>query len=265
MVKNINHHGCIHSPHLHQRTQSTDETGHLRNRKIRTEKHNILHYSKIAHSQKETTDVPRMHERSVKVDTNRCKNKGQKESALLINKNNLSKDVLMTKIALNSSLSALNRYSHDVKNITGNDLKNLERLTESNGLLRSFITAAKGIVQFSDNSEITKSAQELLNIQIGGCPFNQFGTYSPEKEGSAANWIKRASDKELNSAAEIINQIAESAEKLVLRINAEPVSSPYLRHTTGERDPKFTEKRLAGDWTDKIHKQDRQAIYQKDI
>ncbi|HCZ4708634.1 TPA: hypothetical protein O3H02_004302 [Salmonella enterica subsp. enterica serovar Saintpaul str. CFSAN004144] len=247
MSINIRHHGHIHSLHLHQRTQEAGDgrTGRLGNRIVRMKAavHRFFHPSKTAHAQKIADSI--------------MKN--------LNISNEMSSSFI--KAALDTSLDAIKKNSQNVKNITGNDLKNLRSLAEGHGGLRTFITGIQGLVRFSSDPEIAKSAQNILNTEIGGNPFREFGTYSPTQKGSAINWIKTASDKELNSAAKIINQIAEDVEKLTLRIDEKSVSSPSpsLHHTSDERVPEFGEKRMADDWTDKISKQDRKAIYQKGI
>ncbi|EAA5661696.1 hypothetical protein DQJ22_14890 [Salmonella enterica subsp. enterica] len=42
------------------------------------------------------------------------------------------------------------------------------------------MTAAQGVAQLTDNPDITKAIQTLLNIYIGGVPFSQFGTYTTD-------------------------------------------------------------------------------------
>ncbi|ECR9670489.1 hypothetical protein F2H39_19245 [Salmonella enterica] len=67
MVGHVQQNGRIHSPRLHQRTQSASETAHLRNRIIRriNSMPNIFHRSGITDSQKRADDVQRTEERSV--------------------------------------------------------------------------------------------------------------------------------------------------------------------------------------------------------
>ncbi|EBS4098467.1 hypothetical protein DPS53_24905 [Salmonella enterica subsp. enterica serovar Bareilly] len=67
MVGHVQHNGRIHSPRLHQRTQSTGETAHLRNKIIRriNSMPNIFHPSGITDFQKRADDVHRTEERSV--------------------------------------------------------------------------------------------------------------------------------------------------------------------------------------------------------
>ncbi|EBV3280433.1 hypothetical protein DOH34_25160 [Salmonella enterica subsp. enterica serovar Wangata] len=67
MVGHVQHNGSVHSLRLHQRTQSSSETVHLRNRIIRriNSMPNIFHRSSITNSQKRADDVQRTEERSV--------------------------------------------------------------------------------------------------------------------------------------------------------------------------------------------------------
>ncbi len=124
-----------------------------------------------------------------------------------------------SQIAYESSVKNLEQKTRDVKSITGQDLKNLKHfkaLATGNGHLRSLMTAAQGVAQFTDNPDITKAIQTLLNIHIGGVPFSQFGTYAVD--GGAAQWVKTASQKELNDAADTMRKIAGDFEKLLQNI-----------------------------------------------
>lgn len=78
------------------------------------------------------------------------------------------------------------------------------------------MTAAQGVAQLTDNPDITKAIQTLLNIYIGGVPFSQFGTYATDS--GAAQWVKTASQKELNDAADTMRKIAGDFEKLLQNI-----------------------------------------------
>ncbi|HEC8710326.1 TPA: hypothetical protein R4C66_002134 [Salmonella enterica subsp. enterica serovar Poona] len=139
--------------------------------------------------------------------------------------------VRLSQIAYESSLKNLEQKTRDVKSITGQDLKNLKHfkaLATGDGHLRSLMTAAQGVAQFTDNPDITKAIQTLLNIHIGGVPFSQFGTYTTDN--GAAQWVKTASQKELNDAADTMRKIAGDFEKLLQNIkNGEgKINAPSL-------------------------------------
>lgn len=67
MVGHVQHNGRIHSPRLHQRTQSSGETAHLRNRIIRriNSMPNISHRPGITNPQKNAVDVRITEKKSV--------------------------------------------------------------------------------------------------------------------------------------------------------------------------------------------------------
>ncbi|EBS5119657.1 hypothetical protein DRD53_11925 [Salmonella enterica subsp. enterica serovar Telelkebir] len=67
MVGHVQHNGRIHSPRLHQRTQSSGETGHLRNRIIRRRNgiQNIFCRPDAINFQEKNVDTQRIEERSV--------------------------------------------------------------------------------------------------------------------------------------------------------------------------------------------------------
>ncbi len=136
-----------------------------------------------------------------------------------------------SRMAYESSLKNLEQKTRDVKSITGQDLKNLKHfkaLATGDGHLRSLMTAAQGVAQFTDNPDITKAIQTLLNVHIGGIPFSQFGTYA--MDGGAAQWVKEASQKELNDAADMMRKIAGDVEKLLQNIKSgqDKINAPSL-------------------------------------
>lgn len=47
--------------------------------------------------------------------------------------------------------------------ITDRELKNIETMTTDNGCLRSLMMVAQRVAQFTDNPDITKAIQTLLN------------------------------------------------------------------------------------------------------
>lgn len=122
----------------------------------------------------------------------------------------------IAKIAYDSSLKELGRFAQKAKMITGSELKNIETLATGNGCLRSLMTAAHGVAQFSGNADIAEAVRTLLDVQIGGIPFSQFGTRSAT--GGAVEWVKNASQNDLEEAAGVIRGIARDFEKLLKSI-----------------------------------------------
>ncbi|ECM1686980.1 hypothetical protein QY72_19550 [Salmonella enterica subsp. enterica serovar Give] len=136
-----------------------------------------------------------------------------------------------SRMAYEGCLKNLEQKTRDVKSITGQDLKNLKHfkaLATGNGHLRSLMTAAQGVAQFTDNPDITKAIQTLLNVHIGGIPFSQFGTYA--MGGGVAQWVKEASQKELNGAVDMMRKIAGDFEKLLQNIKSgqDKINAPSL-------------------------------------
>ncbi|EAZ1917567.1 TPA: hypothetical protein O7Y06_002854 [Salmonella enterica] len=136
-----------------------------------------------------------------------------------------------SRMAYEGCLKNLEQKTRDVKSINGQDLKNLKHfkvLATGDGHLRSLMTAAQGVAQFTDNPDITKAIQTLLNVHIGGIPFLQFGTYA--MDGGAAQWVKTASQKELNDAADMMRKIAGDFEKLLQNIKSgqDKINAPSL-------------------------------------
>lgn len=122
-----------------------------------------------------------------------------------------------TKIAYDTSLKQLGLFAQKVKMITGSELKNIETLATGNGCLRSLMTAAHGVAQFSGNADITKAVETLLDIRVGNIPFSQFGTYTTT-EGSSVQWIQNASQDDLEKAAEVIRRVAGDLDLLFQNI-----------------------------------------------
>ncbi|ELH9453245.1 hypothetical protein RQX78_003797 [Salmonella enterica] len=136
-----------------------------------------------------------------------------------------------SRMVYESSLKNLDQKTRDVKSITGQDLKGVKHfkaLATGDGHLRSLMTAAQGVAQFTDNPDITKAIQTLLNVHIGGIPFSQFGTYAVD--GGAAQWVKEASQKELNDAADMMRKIAGDFEELLQNIKSgqDKINAPSL-------------------------------------
>ncbi|EAC0469899.1 hypothetical protein DRT92_23105 [Salmonella enterica subsp. enterica serovar Newport] len=122
------------------------------------------------------------------------------------------------EVAYDISLKELGRFAQKAKMITGSELKNIETLATGNGCLRSLMTAAQGVAQFSGNADIAETVRTLLDVQIGGIPFSQFGTCSTT--GGAVQWIKNASQDDLEGAAGVIRQIAGDFEQLFQNIKS---------------------------------------------
>lgn len=125
--------------------------------------------------------------------------------------------------------------------ITGSELKNIETLATGNGCLRSLMTTAHGVAQFSGNADITKAVETLLDIRVGNITFSQFGIYTTA-EGSSVQWIQNASQDDLEKAAEVIRRVAGDLELLFQNIkNGQNKVSSTLSETikpnnTGERE-----------------------------
>ncbi|EBI9247910.1 TPA: hypothetical protein G8431_004410 [Salmonella enterica] len=122
------------------------------------------------------------------------------------------------EVAYDISLKKLGLFAQKAKMITSSELKNIETLATGNGCLRSLMTAAQGVAQFSGNADIAKAVRTLLDRQIGGIPFSQFGTCSTT--GGAVQWIKNASQDDLEGAAGVIRQIAGDFEQLFQNIKS---------------------------------------------
>ncbi|EBX0575663.1 type III secretion system effector BopA family protein [Salmonella enterica] len=122
------------------------------------------------------------------------------------------------EIAYDLSLKELGLFARKAKMITGSELKNMETLATGNGCLRSLMTAAQGVAQFSGNADIAEAVRTLLDRQIGGIPFSQFGTCSTT--AGAVQWIKNASQDDLEGAAGVIRQIAGDFEQLFQNIKS---------------------------------------------
>ncbi|EDL1508997.1 hypothetical protein CPX83_11415 [Salmonella enterica subsp. enterica serovar Typhimurium] len=122
------------------------------------------------------------------------------------------------KVAYDTSLKELGLFAQKAKMITGSELKNIETLATGNGCLRSLMTAAQGVAQYSGNADIAKAVRTRLDVQIGGIPFSQFGTCSTT--GGAVQWIKNASQDDLEGAADVIRQIAGDFEQLFQNIKS---------------------------------------------
>ncbi|EEA7255019.1 hypothetical protein TX45_004106 [Salmonella enterica subsp. enterica] len=120
------------------------------------------------------------------------------------------------EIAYDLSLKELGLFARKAKMITGSELKNMETLATGNGCLRSLMTAAQGVAQFSGNADIAEAVRILLDVQIGGIPFSQFGTCSTT--GGAVEWVKNASQNDLEGAAGVIRGIARDFEQLLKNI-----------------------------------------------
>ncbi|ENH6307015.1 hypothetical protein AB1865_004269 [Salmonella enterica] len=137
----------------------------------------------------------------------------------------------VAEIAYDLSLKELGLFARQAKMITGSDLKNIETLATGNGCLRSLMTAAQGVAQFSGNADIAEALRTLLDRQIGGIPFSQFGTCSTT--GGAVQWIKNASQDDLEGAAGVIRQIAGDFEQLFQNIKSgqNKINSPTPKTT----------------------------------
>ncbi|EAU2345848.1 hypothetical protein D6O12_23805 [Salmonella enterica] len=120
------------------------------------------------------------------------------------------------EIAYDLSLKELGLFARQAKMITGSELKNMETLATGNGCLRSLMTAAQGVAQFSGNADIAEAVRTRLDVQIGGIPFSQFGTCSTT--GGAVEWVKNASQNDLEGAAGVIRGIARDFEQLLKNI-----------------------------------------------
>ncbi len=66
--------------------------------------------------------------------------------------------------------------------IKGSELKTIETLATGNGCLRSLMTAAHGVAQFSGNADITKAVETLLDIRVEIFLFPSLGHAQPLKE-----------------------------------------------------------------------------------
>ncbi|EJW9339592.1 hypothetical protein OC481_004737 [Escherichia coli] len=158
-----------------------------------------------------------------------------------------------TKIAYDTSLNQLGLFVQKVKMITGSELKNIETLATGNDCLRSLMTAAHGVAQFSGNADITKAVETLLDIRVGNIPFSQFGTCTTA-EGSAVQWIQNASQDDLEKAAEVIRRVAGDLELLFQNIkNGQSKVSSTLSETikpnsTGERGQTNVTTETARHW-----------------
>ncbi|ENT7524733.1 protein-tyrosine phosphatase family protein [Escherichia coli] len=131
-----------------------------------------------------------------------------------------------TKVDYDTSLKELDLFARKANEITGRELKNIE--TTDKGCLRSLMMAAQRVAQFTDNPDITKAIQTLLNVHIGGIPFSQFGANA--MDGRAVQWVKNASKKELNYAADMMRKIASDFEKLLQNIKSgrDKINAPSL-------------------------------------
>ncbi|HCZ4708639.1 TPA: hypothetical protein O3H02_004307 [Salmonella enterica subsp. enterica serovar Saintpaul str. CFSAN004144] len=154
------------------------------------------------------------------------------------------------KSPFDTSLDAVKKSLPKIKNIQSNDVPRLIM----NGGLRTFTNGLDGLTRFSNDTEIESSARKLLNVEVGELVFSEFGRLCPYTHTDPIKWVKTETGLELFRVARVIDQIAEDAEKLIVRIDAKSVSSPSpsLRHTSDERVPEFGEKRMADGWTDKI-------------
>ncbi|EEG2848521.1 hypothetical protein DEI68_21020 [Salmonella enterica subsp. enterica serovar Poona] len=246
MSINIRHHGHIHSLHSHQRTQGggNGKIGRLGNRivkmKMKSAAHHLFHSSKTSHSQKMAGNT--MKNMNVTHKSPSSLNKSDFDTRLDVIKKNLPN-----------------------KKIKGGELAHfiMERR------LYALTYGIRGLNEFSSDPEIKKSAMDILNTAVGKWHFSEFGSSLPPRTEMTATetirWIKSETDLTMLEAEGILNKIFEDTEKLTLHIDAKSVSSPFLRNTPDERVPESGEKRMAGDWADKIRNEDRKAIYQKGI
>ncbi|EBQ2830130.1 hypothetical protein PJP49_004752 [Salmonella enterica] len=138
------------------------------------------------------------------------------------------------EVAYDISLKELGLFAQKAKMITGSELKNIETLATGNGCLRSLMTAAQGVAQYSGNADIARVVRTLLDRQIGGIPFSQFGTCSTT--GGAVQWIKNASQDDLEGAADVIRQIAGDFEQLFQNIKSgqNKINSPSPETTRSD-------------------------------
>lgn len=119
-----------------------------------------------------------------------------------------SKDVRL--VARDSAFLGLQRAIRSERFELDNFKSNFPYLTVANGSLRTIVTGLKGIVEF-DDGQMKDIAKEILDTQICGVPFSQFGTCS----GSARDLVANASYQQEKI---IIKHLNELFEKVALHL-----------------------------------------------
>ncbi|EPV9182657.1 hypothetical protein ACWAVM_003523, partial [Vibrio cholerae] len=130
------------------------------------------------------------------------------ESFELISKAYESKDIRL--VARDSAFLGLQRAVRSERFELDNFKSKFPYLTVANGSLRIIVTGLKGIVEF-DDGQMKDFAKEILDTQICGVPFSQFGTCS----GSARDLVANASYQQEKI---IIKHLNELFEKVALHL-----------------------------------------------